>query len=234
MSQMDDETADVTGSRLPALFAAEEASVDLLIARENLFGLLVQRDKAQRVADLAEIKESVKAFDDQIAGLKHAELTPKERQMVSQIEQQRAPMRDAETKLIPLALADDEAGVRPLIPAWRDGGDKVHALLEKLVDEIKADADVESAQAHESYVDARAVALGATALALLLGVAIALFLVQKIVSSVQRVGDVARLMAQEDLPSLVSVAQALAQGDLTQDASIHVQRVQVSSNDEIG
>jgi methyl-accepting chemotaxis protein len=234
MAQMDDETADITGSRLPSLFAAEEASVELLIVRENLFGLLVQRDKAQRESDLAEIKESVTAFDDQIAALKHGELTPSERQLVGQIEQQRTSMRDVETKLMPLALADDEDGVRALVPAWRDGGDKTHALLEKLVDEIKLDADHESAEAHETYVSARTVALAATALALLLGITIALVLAQKIVTSVRRVGDVARAMAREDLPSLVGVARALAEGDLTRDASIRVQPVLVTSNDEIG
>ena len=234
MAQMNDETADITGSRLPSLFAAEEASVELLVVRENLFGLLIQRDKAQRDSDVAEIKVAIKAFDDQIALLKHGDLTASERQLVGKIEQQRATMRDAETKLMPVALADDEAAARALVPAWRDGGDKTHELLEKLVDEIKLDADRDSAEAHATYASVRTIAIGATALALLVGISIALVLAQKIVTSVRRVGDAARLMAEEDLPSLVGVAQALAQGDLTRDASIGVQPVQVTSNDEIG
>lgn len=41
-------------------------------------------------------------------------------------------------------------------------------------------------------------------------------------------------MAREDLPSLVGVAQALAEGDLTREAIIKVERVQITSQDEIG
>jgi len=234
MAFMDDETADITGNRLPALFHAEEASVELLLAREDTIALAFQSDQAQRDADLADQRASVKAFDEQIGALKQAHLEPGEQKLVDEVVKVRESMRSAESKLLAAAQAGDDAGARALIPAWRADGDKVHDLLEKLVEQIKSDADEESVQAHATYLEARTLAIATIATALALGLAIALFLAHKIVSNVRRVGAAARLMAHEDLPALVSVARALAEGDLTRDATISVERVQVTTSDEIG
>ena len=234
MATMDDEGNDVTDTRLPVLHAASEAESNLLDVRENTLSLVIQTDKVNRDKDVADQKAAAKAFDDQITTLKKLDLSPEERRLIGDLEKLRDTMRPLEDQIDKAALAGDEPSARTLIPNWRAAGDRADDNFNALIDEVKAGADKDSAEAHQSYVNARAFSLVATGIAITLGLAIALYIARKITVSVRRVGDAARQMAQEDLPSLVTVAQALASGDLTQDAEIRVQPVVVTTSDEVG
>ena len=59
-------------------------------------------------------------------------------------------------------------------------------------------------------------------------------LTRVITIAVGRVAGAAQHIAGEDLPSLVRVAKALAAGDLTQDAAITAERIDVRGKDELG
>jgi len=69
---------------------------------------------------------------------------------------------------------------------------------------------------------------------LVLGFGVAIFMSQSITRSVNVVARAVRRIGREDLPSLVRVAQGLAQGDLTQTVRVTTERVPVRSRDEIG
>jgi methyl-accepting chemotaxis protein len=74
-----------------------------------------------------------------------------------------------------------------------------------------------------------------TALAGLVLVLILLFVVVRPISrTVKHVAAAVRQIGQEDLPALARAVEALAQGDLTQTATVSAQRVEVRGRDELG
>jgi methyl-accepting chemotaxis protein len=75
---------------------------------------------------------------------------------------------------------------------------------------------------------------GVAALALALSGFIAWVLASSISSGVRQVGAAAERMAGRTLPELARVAQAVAQGDLTQTVTVQAETVRASTNDEIG
>jgi methyl-accepting chemotaxis protein len=62
----------------------------------------------------------------------------------------------------------------------------------------------------------------------------AFFMARAITTPLKAVGVVVSQLADRTLPQLAGVAQAVAGGDLTQKANIDLQKVDVSSNEEIG
>jgi methyl-accepting chemotaxis protein len=73
-----------------------------------------------------------------------------------------------------------------------------------------------------------------TALGVLLSMGIAFFLSNDISKSARQMVQVATQIANQDLPALSRVAQAMAEGDLTTDVSIQTQTIQAKSSDEMG
>ncbi len=74
---------------------------------------------------------------------------------------------------------------------------------------------------------------GLSGVALLLAVLLGL-VVSRIARAVTQVGAVARRIAQHDLPSLASAVDALADGDLTQRATVTARPIAVDRADELG
>jgi methyl-accepting chemotaxis protein len=75
---------------------------------------------------------------------------------------------------------------------------------------------------------------GLLVVAVLLGIGLALVLARSFAVAIGRVVTVASQIAERDLPNLGRVAQAMADGDLTQDAVIDAQPIDMTRSDEIG
>ena len=67
-----------------------------------------------------------------------------------------------------------------------------------------------------------------------IGLAIAFLLQRSIGGTVAQVAEAARVIAHQDLPALVSVVRAMADGDLTRQAVVVAQQVPVRGHDELG
>ncbi|MGE3268093.1 MAG: methyl-accepting chemotaxis protein [Chloroflexota bacterium] len=71
-------------------------------------------------------------------------------------------------------------------------------------------------------------------LAILLGIGLALWLARSFADAIGQVVALARQVAERDLPNLERVAQAMADGDFTQDVTVAAQPIVVNRSDEIG
>jgi methyl-accepting chemotaxis protein len=146
-------------------------------------------------------------------------------------------------------LAEVQSGRERVLKLAVDGKDaearaeaaKVRAIVDRVetaIDTIQADEErlgqQTSDDATAEYVKARNLMLTLLGVAVVLAVAVALVLTRVITTAVGRVAGAAQHIAGEDLPSLVRVAKALAAGDLTQDAAITAERIDVRGKDELG
>ena len=112
--------------------------------------------------------------------------------------------------------------------------DATNAAIDDLVNFKNGVAKQAAADAVSAAGQATAIVVGMIVLAFVLGLGIALYLSRNISSGISQVVTASQQIAREDLPSFVRVAQALADGDLTQDVTVTSRRVTVSSHDEIG
>jgi methyl-accepting chemotaxis protein len=96
-------------------------------------------------------------------------------------------------------------------------------------------------QAADSMVQAKGgfdrslkILLGVLAAGIGLSLGVGFFLAQSIVGAVAKVAQAARLIAEKDLPSFLSVTKRMADGDLTQHVTVTAQHVDLHSQDELG
>ncbi|MCL4535444.1 MAG: methyl-accepting chemotaxis protein [Bacteroidetes bacterium] len=76
--------------------------------------------------------------------------------------------------------------------------------------------------------------LVSAAVVLVLGLGMLFFTVHHIRRAISQVAAAAQQIAQEDLPSFVQVARAMAAGDLTQRVTLRARRIEVDTKDELG
>ena len=234
MTEMDRRANEIVDNRLPTLFYAEEAATALLDVRENMFSLVLQEDQARRDADLAAMKQSSAKFDELIGTLKEMPLSEEGHALVTEAETVRATMRRTEPLVTTAAIQGNEATARTLLPGWRTNADKANAALDKLIETSRHEADVAAEASAATFSRAWYVLLAAASVSAVVGLGVALTLSRSISSGVAQVAGAARKLANEDLPQLVEVAQALAAGDLTREVELNAAHVTVTSKDEIG
>jgi methyl-accepting chemotaxis protein len=143
--------------------------------------------------------------------------------------------QDAFRGVLKLAGAGDSAGAISLYfqkaaPLYQQVDDTVANLISVNDREANTLNDEIGATFHESV----AMTLGLLIGAIVLGAGIGFFLARGIASGVALVAGAAQRISREDLPSFVTVARALAEGDLTQEVTVTATRLDVRSQDEIG
>jgi len=89
-------------------------------------------------------------------------------------------------------------------------------------------------QSEDTYNLSKNLTIGVLILVVLYAIALGTFLSRSIANGAKLMAEAAQKIADEDLTSLSSVAQSLAQGDLTQNLRIVSQPLSYKSNDEIG
>ena len=234
MAGMDARSDDIVEKRLPTLIDAKEAANALLDVRENMFSLVLQDDPAKRDADIAAMKQSAARYDELLDKLEQGGLSEEALALVAEARTLRAAMKRTEPLISASAIQGNADLALSMLPIWRGVADKAGDALGKVVEISRAEADAAAAASAETYNQARVVLLGAAALSMLLGLGAAFLLARSISAGVGQVAETARKLANEDLPALVEVVQALASGDLTRDVVIETAHVKVSGHDEIG
>ncbi len=110
--------------------------------------------------------------------------------------------------------------------AAQDALAKLVALQEKSAAEAER-------QGGSTYETTRNTMLIVIALAVAVGLAIAFWMATAIAGSLKKLGQAADRLSTNDLPGLVRVADAIADGDLTQKLQIEKHRVEINSRDEV-
>jgi methyl-accepting chemotaxis protein len=110
----------------------------------------------------------------------------------------------------------------------------LNANLPGLITINQQEADNGVATATTTYQQARLMLIASVIASVLLAMALGLLLARSLVNSVNRVAAAAREIAQRDLPSFVAGAEALADGDLTQEVVVTAKQMPVTSKDELG
>jgi methyl-accepting chemotaxis protein len=112
----------------------------------------------------------------------------------------------------------------------RDAVTALDGLADRLLE--RRDATRAALSAEASRV--RSLVLLVLGIATAVGLGIALLLARAIVGAARQVAQVATQMAEQDVPSFVAMARALAAGDLTREVVVTARPVTVHSTDEIG
>jgi methyl-accepting chemotaxis protein len=220
--------------------AAVVATLDLeaavkTIQRDLRQALLVEGDEATRKwqASLAAARQEV---THELGELERLLYLPAGQAKLATLKKAYGDWSVHAQKATDLAAKGDRDGAKTVL----FGADNVKALeaLNAAADDLvtfkKARAAAVVTEARQSAKSATIIAVGLIVLACVVGAGVALFLSRSIAGNVARVAATARQIAQQDLPSFVSVARALAAGDLTQNAAVSATRVDVRSRDEIG
>ena len=137
---------------------------------------------------------------------------------------------------------DVNAGKTPVQQALdyeASGGGKQYmdAIRAKLSEAKQAEKDLLVIREAESVAATSLgymVILWGTIFAVVVGLAIAFFLANSISNAAKIMVKAADFISQTDLPSLESVATAIADGDLTQSVSVQSQNITYTSQDEMG
>lgn len=117
---------------------------------------------------------------------------------------------------------------------FKKAGDTAVAALKTLLDEqVKSAHDVVE-RGNSNFDSARLTLLITLAVLLVLSICTAFFSSTRISKPVSAVSDSLAQLATVQLPQMTAVVKALAAGDLTQDVEIKIDRIDVSTKDEIG
>jgi methyl-accepting chemotaxis protein len=177
----------------------------------------------------------LKLIDDNLTAYASSPLEPEEQQALQEWRASYPTYLQTRQQVFALFDEDRAAEANALrTGAARDASTRAVADLDKLISlQEQAGAETNarvSAAADMSVKLLVAIILGA----LVAGVGLALFLARGFARTAGQVAGAINQIAHDDLPSLVRVAQALAEGDLTQRVVVTAQRVRVASRDELG
>jgi methyl-accepting chemotaxis protein len=175
-----------------------------------------------------QIEENMQAFAS-------AGLTPVERRLYERWEETYARIVENYARVAALEKEGDLAAANNTRVVT---GGRLLAEASSIVDQLVESKRTRGEQKAQAFRDSSSgsevILIGAVGVALVFGLVMALSMARSIAGAVAAVGEAARRIAREDLPSFVRVARAMAEGDLTQHARVTAERVRVGSTDEIG
>ena len=234
MSQMGSQITLITANRLPAMSSADQALVAVVSLERTMSNLVLAETPDDRQTRVTNFKDGLTRFDQNMADLKKSILTSSGQQQIADIEQSWAQARTLEAPVFAAAQGGDLATARSAMAQWRQAADNTIALVQKMSDTRSAQAVKAGNDAIVLFEQARTILLASTAVAIVLGLVLAIVLSRSITSALASVARVARQVARDDLPAFVRVAKALAAGDLTQEVAVAAVQVPVHSKDELG
>ncbi len=238
LGSLNEHVDELYGQAFAMSMAADRASLAVWQVREAVLRHVATSDPAL----MAQARQDVDAQDRVVSETLKAFLAipgvdDGERATVKQVETEWAAYREARESnvLAPSAQGDKErARAAALTGQDTQRFRAALAALQDLAARQSADAKQVFEDSQAEYAQAqRTIALSVLA-AVLIGGIVSVVLGRAISRGVRRVAAAIRNIAQDDLPSFQRVAAALADGDLTQQVRVSVERVDVSSKDELG
>jgi methyl-accepting chemotaxis protein len=223
---------------LASIAALGDTQTSVVRAQRDVRGAVLADTPEETLAILGRVDDSLGAADKAWAAYKALPAVEAERTLWPEYEQSMKAWREmiarARVEAVKNTAEGDAAARGIVLKEAAPVATKLNATLDQL-DAINAEGAQQSLQeANAAYARALEILIGVIATATALAVAIGLFLARGITRAVAQVGSMARQIAREDLPSFVRVAKALADGDLTRDATVTAQQIEVTSTDELG
>ncbi len=111
---------------------------------------------------------------------------------------------------------------------------KIRPQLENLEDEVEAFGDAAVATAADTTSLSTTLMIAISAVSAVVAVAIGFYLAKTISTGVKKVSAAAEEFADEILPQLVMVTEAVASGDLTKTANVTIKSIEAKGKDEVG
>jgi CHASE3 domain sensor protein len=223
---------------LPSIQALSSTQASVLRAQRDVRGAILVASQQETVDLLSRVETSLVASEKSWAAYKALPSVEAERQLWPEYDQTfkvwRELMGRVRTEAQKNTAEANQVARDMVLKETAPQAAKVSAVLDQLVQLNAESAEGEMVEARDSFRQSFQVLIGTIVAGSVVAAAIGLFLARGITRAVATVAQAAQQIAREDLPSFVRVAKALADGDLTQDATVRAQSVTVTSTDELG
>jgi PAS domain S-box-containing protein len=179
-------TDQMTSNDFPGLYYAEEAASDLLITRESLLSIVLAEDDLSRNNELRELQLARARFERDFVEVSK---DTQETILVQQVGSSWIEMDLLASAIVDDAMSSQPDAARASIPRLHVVADRTDELLDEIVEKQKSDVLAIRRSLTDAYDHRQAQTLVATGLALLLGLATAIFIGTR---TTRAVGEVAR------------------------------------------
>ncbi len=231
-----DDALEDTAAQMAGLDAVLRVQTDLVVMQRDVRqGLLVSGAEAN-AAWQASYTSAQRDLDARLEQLDTLLTTPEARAKLAALKKAYADWRPFSEKAAAAGASDDEAGAKAMIvdPANARAVAAVNAAIDDLAAFKQQRADTVVKQAEQANARARQLMLGAMALAIVLGVGVALWLTRGITAGVRAVQATLTSMTEKCATYLEQALGALAEGDLTVEVQPATQPIARYGRDEIG
>ncbi|MCC6178130.1 MAG: Tar ligand binding domain-containing protein [Chloroflexi bacterium] len=229
---------DANTVNIPSVDALATTQASFLRAQRDVRSVIQATDPGEANALFAKVKDSLRESDEAWAAYKALPASDEEKRLWPELEQNYKAWRDGLDRAgIEIAKNTDQgraAAAEIVLKTTAPLSAKVDTTIDSLSNLNIKGVNQAAQAARDDFDRALKTLIGAIAIGMLLALGIGFYLARTIATAVGQVAATAQQIARDDLPSLIDVAKALAAGDLTKDAAVKAQRVDVRSKDEIG
>ncbi|MFN8637238.1 MAG: methyl-accepting chemotaxis protein [Chloroflexota bacterium] len=218
---------------LSSVYDANEAARLIMEVQADLSKLVRAADPSAQQAHLQDARESAADYEQHFQAAREEATSGEERSRLDAVEQSWRQAVTLQQQIEQAVQKGDLDTARSLFVQWEAAKDTADDELTDLSRDRKAQAGEAVKGAVATSTLLREGIIGASLLALPVAFVVALLLARSMSNAVARVAGAARKIATEDLPSLATVAQALADGDLTQTVSLTIARIDDRGHDEL-
>jgi methyl-accepting chemotaxis protein len=233
MADIGADTRLIADHHLQGLFFAQGSLDAITDVDRDMLELQLADEVADQKAVLDKMTGHMAKLEDNLTSLQAVVISAEDRAAVADIAKGWQALKAANQSVIAPALAGDHEAAHDAFEHWRDIREGPDTALDEMVDHQHDLAEEAASQVDAVNAQMRSITLGAGALGLLIGLVVALLLARGIGSAVRQVVDAARQITRTDLPALSEAAQALADGDLSSEATVTTQPLIIRGRDEL-
>ena len=192
-------TNQMTSSDVPGLYYADATLSDLLGSRESVLSFVLAEDDASRNQELAELQLARAQFEVDFEELSNIADGDQETILVQRIGASWSEQDQLASGIVDSAVNGPTGAARALIPRFHEVADRTNELVNEFVQKQKSDTQAIERSVTNAYDRIQAQTLRATGLALVLGLATAIFIGTRTTRAVQAVARAARQVAGGNL-----------------------------------
>jgi methyl-accepting chemotaxis protein len=223
---------------LPSAVALADTQANLIRAQRDIRSAVLVDDQREIDEFVQKFKQEAATAEAAFAAYQALPMSDEERRLVTEFLAAFRTWRGVNEQAAAAAAkntpADNRVAIELLMKQGAPLATSMNAVIDRLATLQETQAAAATQAAQEQYDSAVRLLLVSVGIGLVLALGIAILLTRVITTAVAGVATAARRIGQEDLPALARVAQALADGDLTQTATVSAQRVAVQGRDELG
>ncbi len=203
--------------------------------RGDLLEYILADTEEGRARLKGEIAEQQKRIEEKIQLYRQTRLSDEEEALLAAFEEPWKRYSDQIEQVFQWVEAGDLEAAETLarkemVDEFRTAREAVNKLMDYSVER----AALRRENARHAYASERTLIIGLIVGAVLIGLAISIFMARSIANAAKRMAQAVQQVAQVDLTNLAAATAAMADGDLTRSVSIQTQNIEIKSSDEIG